>query len=163
MAAILLVAISMTWELFVVSGETAKQAKLEFIRTGAGLVMFVTGCLFGLTTAAAGRIGEAAFSLWIYRPHLDRMTQTHTRDFIGIYARSAGLTLLAIAPASVVMLMNRGSENTPMVLLAPSIGLGALIWMIALYLMRHPLAMEAERLLGKRFLSFMPQRSEGAR
>jgi O-antigen/teichoic acid export membrane protein len=157
-AAMLLVAISMTWELFVVSGETTQQARLEVLRTGVGLVMFAVGCLFGLTTAAAGRIGEAAFSIWLYRPHLDRMTQTHTRDFAAIYGRSAALTAMTVAPAGVVMLLHGGSEHTPLLWLAPAIGLGGLIWILALFLMRHPLAMEALRLAGARLPWVMPQR-----
>jgi O-antigen/teichoic acid export membrane protein len=148
-AAILLVAISMTWELFVVSGETAKQARLEIVRTGAGLIMFATGCLFGLTGAAAGRIGDAAFSIWLYRPHLDRMTQTRTSDFAVIYARSAALTLLTVAPAGIVMLLHGGSEHTPLTWLIPAIGLGGVMWTLALFQMRHPLAVEALRLAAK--------------
>jgi O-antigen/teichoic acid export membrane protein len=150
-AAMLLVAISMTWELFVVSGETAKQARLEFMRAGVGLVLFAVGCLFGLTAAAAGRIGEAAFSIWLYRPHLDRMTQTHTKDFAAIYARSAALTLLTVAPPGIIMALHGGSETTPLAQLAPAIALGGLMWLAALYRMRHPLAMEAVRLVSARF------------
>jgi O-antigen/teichoic acid export membrane protein len=157
-AAILLVAISMTWELFVVSGETAKQARLEVVRAGAGLILFTTGCLFGLTAAAAGRIGEAGFSIWLYRPHLDRMTQTKSADFVGIYARSAILTLLTVAPAGIVMALHGGSERTPLTLLAPSIGLGGLMWMAALYRMRHPLAIEALRLASQRLSWIKPLR-----
>jgi O-antigen/teichoic acid export membrane protein len=157
-AAILLVAISMTWELFVVSGETARQARLEIVRAGAGLLMFAFGCLFNLTAAAAGRVGEAAFSIWLYRPHLDRMTETRTRDFAGIYARSAALTLLTVAPAGIVMGLHGGSERTPLTLLGPAIGLGGLMWVLTLYRMRHPLAVEALRLASRRWVWIKPLR-----
>jgi O-antigen/teichoic acid export membrane protein len=157
-AAILLVAISMTWELFVVSGETAKQARLEIVRMGAGLIMFAAGCLFNLTAAAAGRIGEAAFSIWLYRPHLDRMTETHTADFVGIYTRSAALTLLTVAPAAIVMGLHGGSERTPLTLLGPAIALGALLWTAALYRMRHPLAVEVLRLASHKLPWIRPLR-----
>jgi O-antigen/teichoic acid export membrane protein len=157
-AAILLVAISMTWELFVVSGETAKQARLEVVRAGVGLFLFAVGCLFGLTAAAAARVGEAAFSIWLFRPQLDRMTQTHAKDFAAIYARSAALTLLTVAPAGVVMLTHGGSERTPLVLLGPAIGLGGLMWMIALRQMGHPLAIEGLRLASRRLSWIRPPR-----
>jgi len=157
-AAILLVAISMTWELFVVSGETAKQARLEIVRAGAGLIMFATGCLFNLTAAAAGRIGEAVFSIWLYRPHLDRMTQTHTRDFVAPYVRSAALTVLTVAPAAIVMGLHGGSEYTPLPLLGPAIGLGGVMWMLTLYRMRHPLAVEVLKLAAKRVSWIKPLR-----
>jgi hypothetical protein len=120
--------------------------------------MFGLGCLFSLTAAAAGRIGEAAFSIWLYRPHLDRMTQTHTLDFALIYTRSAGLTLVAVAPAGMVMLVHGGSEHTPLTWLGPAIALGAVMWMAALHQMRHPLAVEALRLASQRFSWVKPLR-----
>jgi hypothetical protein len=78
------------------------------------------------------------------------MTQTHTKDFAAIYARSGGLTVVTVAPAGIVMLMHGGSERTPLALLGPAIGLGGLTWMAALWRMRHPLAVEALRWASQR-------------
>jgi hypothetical protein len=86
------------------------------------------------------------------------MTETHTSDFVGIYARSAALTLLTVAPAGVVMMLHGGSEHTPLALLGPAIALGGAMWMLALHRMRHPLAVEALRLARQRLPWIKPLR-----
>ena len=146
-AAMFLVAVSMTWEVFVICEETGKQAKIEVLRTSAGLGLFIVGSFINLTCAAAGRIGEAIFSLLIYRPHLDRMTQTRTQDFIPIYLRSGMLTIVAVAPAAALMTYNRASEHTPLVHVVAATIAGFAGWCLTLGLIRHPLAQEASKAL----------------
>jgi O-antigen/teichoic acid export membrane protein len=146
-AAMLHVAISLTWDLFIVSGETATQAKLEFVRAAGGLAMFVFGCLFGLTGAAAGRIGDGVLSIWLYRPYIDRMTETRLPDFIPIYLRSAAITVVAIFPAALVMFYFKFSEHTPIGLLLPAIAIGVALWAATLILTKHPLGAEMVKLL----------------
>lgn len=148
-AAMVLVSITQTWEVFVASRETGRQARLEFVRTGFGLVLFVGGALVSLTAAAAARIGEALFSLILYRPHLDRMTDTHTRDFIGIYGRSAALTLAAVGPALGLMIFNGWSPATPPLSVAVAVIVGVAAWAATLVALRHPLCAEFSRLLAK--------------
>jgi O-antigen/teichoic acid export membrane protein len=146
-ASMVLVSITMTWELFVVSQETGRQARIEIVRTGAGLLLFIAGCLVNLTTAAAARIGEALFSVFLYRPHLNRMTETHTRDFLPIYRRSLLLTAVANLPAAAVMVAYRGSERAPLPYLLAAVAAGATGWLIALKVLDHPVAGEIMRLL----------------
>lgn len=148
-AAMVLVSITQTWEVFVASRETGRQARLEFIRTGFGLALFIGGALISLTAAAAARIGEALFSLFVYRPHLDRMTDTHTRDFLPIYRRSAILTLAAVGPAAVLMAINGWAPTTPPLQVAGAVTVGALAWAVAIAALRHPLRDEAARLFAK--------------
>jgi O-antigen/teichoic acid export membrane protein len=145
-AAMLHVAISLTWDLFIVSGETATQAKIEYFRAFAALVMFVVGCRFGLTGAAASRVGDALFSIWLYRPYIDRMTDTRLKDFVPIYLRSTTVTALAIAPAALVMWRFGFSELTPLGPLIVSIEVGVIFWVAALVLSKHPLGVEIVRL-----------------
>lgn len=146
-ASIVLVSITMTWEIFVVSKETDRQARIEVFRTGGGLIMFVVGCMFSLTAAAAARIGEAVLSVILYRPHLDRMTDTRARDFVPIYLRSGLLTVVAVAPAALLMLAYRGSERAPLAYVCAAIVIGVSGWLAALKLSKHPLADEGARLL----------------
>lgn len=148
-AAIVLVSITQTWEVFVASRETGRQARLEVVRTGFGLVLFVGGALFSLTAAAAARIGEALFSLIIYRPHLDRMTDTHLGDFMGIYARSAALTLAAVGPAALLMASNGWSSATPTLHVVAAVLIGLMAWGGAVIVLRHPLRGEFARLATK--------------
>jgi len=147
-AAIVLVSITMTWEVFVVCGETGRQARFEVFRAGAGLALFSIGCTVGLVGAATARIGEAILSLFLYRPHLERLTETRLREFLPIYARSAALTLIAVAPATALMVLRGWSEHTPLLSVLTAIGAGIAGWLLALRWLRHPLQSELTRLAG---------------
>jgi O-antigen/teichoic acid export membrane protein len=159
LASMILVAITMTWEVFVVCEETGRQARIEFVRTGAGVAMFTVGCLVSLTGAAAARVGEAIFSVFLYRRHLDRMTQTRTQDFLPIYIRSALLTAAAIAPAGLVMASYGFSERAPLLLVTLGIVTGFGVWVCLIFVTRHPLATELARLA--RFGRSVPEAVDG--
>jgi O-antigen/teichoic acid export membrane protein len=146
-AGILYVAISMTWELFVICNETGRQARFECLRSPVGLVMFVGGALISLTAAAIGRIGEAIFTITLYRPHIERMTSTTLADFIPIYRRSAFLTVAACAPALALMLIYNWSPETPFPLVIVAIAVGFAAWLAAIRLTGHVIAGEVFRLL----------------
>jgi O-antigen/teichoic acid export membrane protein len=146
-AAILYVSISMTWELFVLCNETGRQARFEALRSGMGLIMFVAGTLISLTAAAIGRIGEAIFSVALYRPHIERMTSTTLADFIPIYRRSAILTAASCAPALALMLIYDWSPRTPFPLVMLAVVGGIAAWLAAIRLTGHALADEVITLL----------------
>jgi len=145
-SAIILVSITMTWEIFVVCQETGRQARFEFWRTAVGLSMFVGGCLVSLPMAAAGRIGEAVFAVILYRPHLNRMTETTAGDFSRIYLRSASLTLAAVGPSLAVMALHGWSPYAPILQVVAAIVAGVGLWVISLFALRHPLFDEFKRI-----------------
>ena len=138
-AGMVLVSITMTWQVFVVAKETDRQARIEFVRSGIGLALFTAGCFFSLSAAAASRIGDALFSFFLYRPHLERMTGAGRADLAPIYRRSGLATLAAVAPAAVLMIVFRGAPTTPAFYIATAVILGVGLWLLALRLLRHPL------------------------
>jgi O-antigen/teichoic acid export membrane protein len=146
-AAMLYVSIAMTWELFVLCNETGRQARFEAVRSGIGLIMFAAGTLISLTAAAIGRIGEAIFSVALYRPHIERMTSTTLADFIPIYRRSAILTAASCAPALALMLIYDWSPRTPFPLVMAAITGGVAAWLVAIRLTGHALGDEVIALL----------------
>jgi O-antigen/teichoic acid export membrane protein len=152
MSAIAMVSITMTWEVFVVSEETALQARFEFVRAGVGLVLFAVGCLVSLVGAAAARIAEALVSVMLYRPHLERMTDTHRRDFIPIYMDSALLTALATTPAFIVMTFYSWSPQTPVPTLLVAVLVGIIGWLCGICMLRHPLFEEGYLILSRIWL-----------
>ena len=143
------VAIAMTWELFTVCEETHRQARIESIRATFGLLVFAIGSLFGITGAAASRIVTASFSVFIYRKHISRMTDTHTSDFIAIYFNSACLTFVAVIPSIIVMAHYRFSEAAPLSAVVASAVVGVTFWAAMIYCTAHPLGHEVKRLLSK--------------
>lgn len=141
-AAIILVSITMTWQVFVVSGETARQARIEVVRSGFGLALFCAGAFVSLSVAAAAKIGDALFSYALYRPHIRRMTGTTGPDLRPIYLRSAVVALAAVTPAAALMTAYRGAASTPLPYVAASVAMGMALWLVALRVVRHPLYAE---------------------
>lgn len=148
-SAIVLITMPMTWELFVICHETDRQARFEFVRTGVGLVLFIAGCLVSLTGAAIGRLGETLVSVFIYRPHIERMTATRLADYIPIYRRSAILTTVACGPALVLMIAYGWSPHVPFALVAAVVAAGVAAWLGAVFLTDHALLDELRRIVAK--------------
>ena len=148
-AAFIGVSVTMTWEVFVVSRETARQTRFEFIRAGVGFLLFVPGCLISINGAAASKIGESLFSMLLYRPHLQRMTDTSGADYVPIYRDSAILTVAAIFPACAVMTIFGWSPHAPLTVVLSAVVVGLLSWCVGLYILRHPIYDEALRLLSR--------------
>lgn len=146
-SAAVLVAITMTWEVFNVSQETGRQARIEFVRAGVGLVLFGGGCLVGISGAAVARVVESCFSVALYRPHLERMTDTRWRDLVPIYGESALLTAAAILPACVAMSVYGWSPAAPLPVVGASVVAGMVAWAAAGFSLGHPLAREAQALV----------------
>lgn len=140
------VAITMTWELFAATDRMRVQTRVEIIRSIFALVTFVGGCLISLNMAAAARIVDALFALYLYRPHLNAMTDTRFRDFIPAYRRAALLTVAACGPSAVLMIFaNEASTN--LFRLAAAILGGVLLWVILLFVLDHPLRGELRGML----------------
>ena len=152
-ASIGLVAISMTWEIFAATGNLRTQTKIEFKRTLISFAAFLLGCLISLEAAAASRVLDAVVALFLYRPHLNRMTNTSMADLGPIYIRNGLLTLLAIAPAAGLMIAYRMSAAVPILDLCGAVIGGALLWSVALFLTRHSLSQEMIRIAKGRVYS----------
>ncbi len=136
-ASMVLVSTTMSWEVFVVKGETGRQARFEFIRTAFGTSIFVAACFYSLEAAAATRIADALFAQYLYRPHLERMTTAKRSEFVSVYGRSAIAGLFAVAPALAVMAYWRFSTTTPLPQLGAAVVAGGIAWLVALRMMDH--------------------------
>lgn len=147
LASMILVSITMTWEVFTATGNLRTQTRIEFYVAIFGTAAFIFGSTFGITAAAAARVLSALFAVLIYRPHLNRMTSTTTREFLPIYARSAALTALAVGPAFLLMLSQGFSPHTPLGMALLSVILGVLLWVAGVVLLRHRLVIEARKVL----------------
>jgi O-antigen/teichoic acid export membrane protein len=151
LSAVVLISTAMTWEVFVVSNATDEQAKIEVFRAGGGLILFTVGALFSVTAAASARVGDAILSLFLYRPRLQKMTDTTLADMMPIYARSGLLTLLAVLPA-IALVEWRGAAATrlPVLEMVGAALAGGALWAVGLWLLDHPLFREATRLARRR-------------
>jgi len=142
--------LTMSWELFVVCGETRRQSRIELARTAVGTCLFAAGATAaGLTGAAAGRLGDALFSAVIYRRPLERMSSTTLSDIYPIYLRSATLAAVAVAPAALLSVHYHGAATAPFGQVIAAAALGIALWATTLMLTNHPLALELQRLLSR--------------
>lgn len=140
------VAFGMNWELFVLRGETGKQAKFEVARMLFGLPIFALGCIYGLFAAALAKIAEALIGLVLYYPHVRRLAEIGPREIPAIYRDSALLTVAATMPSIVTMVFYDWSPHTPVPIVAAAVGLGVLLWFGLIFLMGHPLRDELSML-----------------
>jgi hypothetical protein len=71
------------------------------------------------------------------------MTRTQTADFAPIYFQSGVLTIVACAPATLLMIANDWSVYTPLSAIVAAVALGIAAWTLGLWLLRHALLTEA--------------------
>lgn len=154
-ASIILTSITMTYELFIVADQLRSQTRIELQRAIISLPIFLGACTISLEAAAAARVADAVIALFLYRPHLNRITGTKFADLRGIYAQSALVTGLAVAPATVLMVAGDGAP--PLAPLAGAILLGVACWGAGLFALRHPLAFELAATVRNRLPRLMPR------
>lgn len=141
------VAFGMNWELFVLRGETGRQGRYEVIRLILGLPIFAGGCLIGLTAAGCAKIADALIGVSLYYPHVRRLANLAAHEIPGVYAISGAVSVAAIVPALALMIVYHWSATTPLPLVFAAVGLGILLWLAAIVLVRHPLRDELGILL----------------
>jgi len=133
------VAFGMNWELFVLRGETGRQARYEVARLVLGLPVFVIGCLFSILAAALAKIVDALVGLVLYYPHVRRLAQLDRYAIPKVYRDSGILTAMAVMPALVTMIVYDWSPRTPLPVVAGVGILGIALWFGTIIVMRHPL------------------------
>lgn len=143
----LFVLIMANHNIFVICGETALRMRIEMVRAPASLALFAVGCLISLPAAAGMKVVEAFLMGILYRPHMERMTDTRWTDSSAIYGQSLLLTAAAVLPVAAVMTVHGWSSHAPLPAVLAGVGLGVFAWVLALRVTRHPLFDEARRLL----------------
>lgn len=132
----------MNWELFVLRNETARQTKFEAIRAVLGLIAFTIGSLLSISAAALGRVVESATGYLLYRPWIDRMAGTRPGEVERIYGESLLLTVVATAPALVLMTVVGWNPHVSRAALVLAVLLGIIGWGSMLIRRNHPLLAE---------------------
>ncbi|MBJ6123341.1 oligosaccharide flippase family protein [Sphingomonas mollis] len=143
------VAFGMNWELFVLRGETGKQARFEAARFLLGIPIFAVGCLFNILWAAIAKIPDALIGLVLYYPHVRRLAQLDSRAIPLVYRDSALLTLVAVLPAMIAMITYDWSPTTPLPVVFGAVFVGITLWFGTIILMGHPLRDEM-RVIGRK-------------
>lgn len=150
LSSIIQVAITMTNELFAATDKLRIQTRIEFIRAGFALVTFVGGCLISIEAAAAARAAESLFAVFLYRGHINRMTDTTPADLNPIYLRNALITAATCLPPLLASVWWGWSPHMPMLWVIGSALLGGAFWLGLLVVLRHPLWSQAQAIYQRR-------------
>jgi O-antigen/teichoic acid export membrane protein len=139
-ASVITVSMTLSWELFAATGNVATQTRLEAVRTSLSVPLFVGACFISIEAAAFTRIVDAVVAFILYRPHLNRMSGTTTREMMSEYSRSAILTIVAISPAAALMFLSKGEPSWAVLIASVAFGFG--VWVAAIFHLKHPLRYE---------------------
>jgi hypothetical protein len=134
----------MNWEVFTLTGNLRRQARLEITRTALGAVVFLICAQFSLVAAAASRIIEALIGLFLYRGKIAELAKVEQSQLHRIYGEGALLTICAVLPVLILMAIWHWSALTPLAPLFACIGAGVALWLVGLHVLRHPLREEMQ-------------------
>ncbi len=153
----------MARDLFVAMGQVRLRAQLEAVSVPLRIAGIIVAAPFGLEAVAWSITATAMLrSALLYRS-LAALTGMRVAELGHSVARSAGVTLLAVAGPALVMLWPQSAVARPAVLLGMA-GLAALAsWVAGIILLNHeikPDLMAASRQLMRRLLPKPAQRQE---
>ncbi len=135
---ILLVALPLHVDLPILLGRSGRLLLFSVIDTSMSIALLVAGCQWGAEGAAASRLVYGAAWFLLYARFLHGLVQFDGRQLASIYARSALVTLAAVAPlAGTYWLWASPAEIGVFELLAATIA-GGIAWLGMLALLRHP-------------------------
>lgn len=147
---ILYTSIAMNWDLFLIANETGRQAKFEAWRSVITTIIFLMACHISLNVAVSVRIIDGLISFMFYMPHVVRISGITIGSLSQIYARSAFLAVVSIVPSLTIMVAYGWSPAASPQILMLAIALGVALWCFTLWGLKHPLFMEASKILRAR-------------
>ena len=146
-AQVIMMCFGMNWELFVLHDQVSAQSRIEVVRSIIWVAACAIGCSFGLIGAASASVVAALVGLLMYVPHVRRLSGTPKSALTSIYRRSGALTVVAVLPSLVLMVVSHWSFRTSLVWICFAVCLGIVCWCLALRLLNHSLWTDAKTLL----------------
>jgi O-antigen/teichoic acid export membrane protein len=126
-------------------GAVRRLAAVRFVQVTAALTLAALGSMHSLELYAALHVLTAAiFSLGVYLG-IRSLMGTSLRRLAPYYAKAALLSVLCAAPAFWAYLVYETSVPTLVMVMVS--GVGVLIWIGGLFILRHPLSAEIGRVL----------------
>ncbi|WP_353227501.1 oligosaccharide flippase family protein [Novosphingobium sp.] len=135
---VVLCALPLHLDLPVLMGRAGRLVVRNVIDTVASVGLLVAGCQWGLNGAAASRLVYAAVWVLLYARLMDDVVRFDRRALLMVYAKSACVSIAALAPLALVYALWRAPDavDAPVLLLAAVVG--GVAWLVALRLVRHP-------------------------
>lgn len=117
--------------------------------TAVSITMIALSAPFGLIWVAFGRFVHGLVFVAIYMPFMREMLEFSWRELLQVQAKSAFVTLAAVAPLLASYAFVAGPAEAGFVQCAAGTIAGILCWLGALWAIRHPLAGEISGMLGE--------------
>jgi O-antigen/teichoic acid export membrane protein len=131
-------ALPLQGELPILLGRIRLLLVLNIVETILSILLLVIAGLWSLEAAAASRIVYGLIWWVTYAWMLRTLIGLSWRALAQVYARSIAVSVAAVAPLLLVYEFIEGPESLSFAWLALSAAAGALCWLAALFLVRHP-------------------------
>jgi O-antigen/teichoic acid export membrane protein len=135
-------ALPLQGELPILLGRTKTLLALNIVETIVSVGLLVIAGLWSLEAAAASRIAYGMVWWLVYALLLRDVIGLRWRDLFELYARSLAVSLAAVAPLLLAYEFVAGPAEISLLWLGASAVAGALAWLAALFLVRHPARLE---------------------
>lgn len=136
---------SLNWVIVLAKGEMRTNLKIQTPVQVVNLALLTIGCLWGLKGAAAATIVGAVFGLVVSFHFIQPLIKASLIETVLATAKSVVLALLCALPP-VITLMAIGQRSSHVVLALGCSATGAgIVWIIAIFLLNHPIKDEIRR------------------
>ncbi|MBA3055206.1 MAG: oligosaccharide flippase family protein [Sphingomonadales bacterium] len=132
-------ALPLQMEIPILHGEMRRLTRRNLVDTAASISLLIAGALISVEMAAASRIAYGAIWFLIYLHFVCGLIGLSLRRLVPVYAKSLAATAAAVMPLLVAAYLLPDYSRCGLATLAGLAGLGALFWLAALWLLRHPL------------------------
>jgi O-antigen/teichoic acid export membrane protein len=156
------VALPLNTDLPILLGRMRQLIRRYFAETFASVLLLALAAPFGILWVAISRLAHGVVWVALYAGLMREMLGFSWKALFAIYLRSAGVTVAALLPTGLFYLIWNGPAQAGFLQMLCSAGLGALCWLAALRLLRHPAYQEVlalggplvQRIPGLRRLAF---------
>lgn len=135
-------------ELPILLGRINRLLLLNVLDTALSISLLAIGCLWGVEGAAASRIVYAAAWVALYYSFMHGLIDFDQRAWLWLSLRSFIASLAALAPLALCYAFYEGPAVIGIGPLALCIVAGAIFWLAALVLLRHPALSDLAKMLG---------------
>ena len=156
------VALPLADDLPVLLGRKKTLVRLTLIDTAISLALLAAAAPFGLVWIAASRLAHGLCTVLVHWNQMQAMLGYRNRDILAIHLRSGLSALAAVLPALACYRWWDDAAQAGAVQIAVSALAGALAWLIALRMLRHPAFAEITGLAIQLLGPLMPRRGPAA-
>lgn len=133
-----LVALPLHTDLPILTGHLNRLLAFNVVDTVMSVLLLAVCCRWGLGGAAASRLIYGVLWVMLYARFLHSVIGFDIRRLLLIYVKSGLATLAAIGPVAMAYLVWAGPSTITLPILIPAVGVGILLWLGTMTLIRHP-------------------------